>query len=80
MTQGLNYLPKTATANKCQEGKLNIFLVSTWLVASVGFDVTSQFGSQSVPVGLLEGLKRTACSKLALGVDDFLGGAAVQSS
>lgn len=46
----------------------------------MGFDITSQFGSQSVPVGLLEGLKSTACSKLALGVDDFLGGAAVQSS
>lgn len=50
------------------------------MLVSVGFNVTSQFGSQSVPVGLLEGLKRTAYSELALGVDDFLGGAAVQSS
>lgn len=90
MTQGLNYLPKTAQLINVRKANwiffssicldAYFFLVSAWMLASVGFDVTSQFGSQSAPVCLLEGLKRTACSKLALDVDDFLGGATVQSS
>lgn len=60
--------------------RLSHFPSLVGFLASVAFSVTSQFDSHSVPVGLLEGLKRTACSEPVLGLDDFGGGATVQSS